>query len=145
MKRTLLVILTALALSACSIMPEADVPEFEDLDHAWYWIKTNIEYVSDMEAHGKRDYWQYAYETIELGTGDCEDICILFLDIAKKQFGMDLEAGLVSWIEDGERIGHMHPKVNGEYFAGFFMKKEGFIEDKVLDYPLLLSIIRLYR
>lgn len=45
------------------------------------WVNYNIDYVSDRDAHGVRDWWQLPYETLRLGTGDCEDMNLLFLSI----------------------------------------------------------------
>lgn len=41
------------------------------------WVGNNIQYRSDSEIHGERDYWQFPNETIQLRTGDCEDFSIL--------------------------------------------------------------------
>jgi hypothetical protein len=146
MKKTILIILLAsMVLGSCVIMPEADVPEFSSLDQAWYWIRENITYTLDMEAHGKEDYWQYPEETARFRTGDCEDICFLFQDIALKQFGIDVQAAWVEWDTEGGRIGHMHPKINGKYYMDSFSWKKGFSEEFTLDYSLVLTIIRLNR
>ena len=45
------------------------------------WVASNISYVSDSEVHGWGDYWQTPYETLRLGTGDCEDMAVLFASI----------------------------------------------------------------
>ena len=41
------------------------------------WVANEIEYVSDITAHGVSEYWQLPRETLSLGTGDCEDFSIL--------------------------------------------------------------------
>jgi predicted transglutaminase-like cysteine proteinase len=41
------------------------------------WVANEIEYVSDIAAHGVSEYWQLPRETLSLGTGDCEDFSIL--------------------------------------------------------------------
>ena len=54
--------------------------EWEELRSVWdivYWIDRNIHYVSD----GEYDIWSPAWETLERGYGDCEDYCILFMNI----------------------------------------------------------------
>jgi hypothetical protein len=58
-----------------------DINNLEDLT---IWIHNNIKYKSD----GKFDYWQTPEETMRLKTGDCEDMCILFQDIAKKKLNI---------------------------------------------------------
>lgn len=42
-----------------------------------------IQYVSDSDAHGRGEYWQLPCETLLLGTGDCEDIALLFISMCK--------------------------------------------------------------
>jgi len=42
------------------------------------WIYSNIIMKEDEEIH-RKPYWQTPEETVELKTGDCEDLCILFL------------------------------------------------------------------
>lgn len=44
---------------------------------AYEWVRANIEYDLD----GTVDYWQSTSETLELGTGDCEDHAILMASI----------------------------------------------------------------
>lgn len=44
-----------------------------DIHKIRHWISDNITYV-----HDGADYWQTTGETLNLGTGDCEDMAILF-------------------------------------------------------------------
>ena len=44
---------------------------------AWCWARRNIKYVSDPDVWKVKDYWQTPEETLELRTGDCEDVAIL--------------------------------------------------------------------
>lgn len=44
---------------------------------AYQWIRDNVEYRSD----GPEDHWQSPAETIEIGTGDCEDQSFLLASI----------------------------------------------------------------
>jgi predicted transglutaminase-like cysteine proteinase len=50
---------------------------YNDFDALRQWVTTNVRYKTDLNAHGVSDYWQLPVETIEYGTGDCEDIAIL--------------------------------------------------------------------
>ena len=43
------------------------------------WVGNTIQYVSDLEIHNEREFWQFSNETINLETGDCEDFSILFV------------------------------------------------------------------
>lgn len=47
------------------------------LEEAKIFVADNIKYKTDMEVHGVNEYWQAPVETIERGTGDCEDMAIL--------------------------------------------------------------------
>ncbi len=60
-----------------------DYSERRTADLARRWVVSNISYVSDSEAHGMPDYWQTPYETLRLGTGDCEDMAVLFASICE--------------------------------------------------------------
>ena len=47
------------------------------------WVGNAIQYRSDSEIHGERDYWQFSNETIQLETGDCEDFSILLCSLLR--------------------------------------------------------------
>jgi predicted transglutaminase-like cysteine proteinase len=47
------------------------------------WIGSNIQYRSDSEIHGEKEYWQFSNETIQLRTGDCEDFSILLCSLLR--------------------------------------------------------------
>jgi len=47
------------------------------------WVGNKIEYRSDTEIHGEREYWQFPNETIQLETGDCEDFSILLCSLLR--------------------------------------------------------------
>jgi len=47
------------------------------------WVGNNIQYRSDPEIHGEREYWQFSNETIQLRTGDCEDFSILLCSLLR--------------------------------------------------------------
>jgi len=47
------------------------------------WVGSKIEYRSDSEIHGEREYWQFSNETIQLETGDCEDFSILLCSLLR--------------------------------------------------------------
>lgn len=47
------------------------------------WVGNRIEYKSDPEIHGERDFWQFSNETIQLETGDCEDFSILLCSLLR--------------------------------------------------------------
>ncbi|MFZ7137763.1 MAG: transglutaminase domain-containing protein [archaeon] len=47
------------------------------------WVGNSIEYVTDGAGHGERDYWQFPSETMNRGTGDCEDFSILLCSLLR--------------------------------------------------------------
>jgi hypothetical protein len=47
------------------------------------WVGNKIEYTRDSEIHGETEYWQFANETIQLETGDCEDFSILLCSLLR--------------------------------------------------------------
>jgi hypothetical protein len=53
------------------------------------WIINNIKYVSDTKK-GKREFWQFGFETLHYKTGDCEDGAVLMAN-------MLLIAGVPYW------------------------------------------------
>lgn len=77
-------------LSGCQnfMMMEPSYPDIPDgiydIKTAFEWTANNIRYVSDMEVHGREEYWQCANETDKLRTGDCEDLSIRFAVICKQ-------------------------------------------------------------
>jgi predicted transglutaminase-like cysteine proteinase len=50
---------------------------YNDLDALREWVATNISYKDDRANFGVNDYWQFPVETLERGSGDCEDFAIL--------------------------------------------------------------------
>jgi len=47
------------------------------------WVGNRIQYKSDSEIHGEREYWQFSNETMQLETGDCEDFSILLCSLLR--------------------------------------------------------------
>lgn len=71
------------------------------------WVVDNIKYVSDTKK-GRKDYWQFCFETLHYRTGDCEDGSVLLANLM-------LQAGVPYWkirISVGEVKGGAHGYVN---------------------------------
>lgn len=81
--RNLMLSLCLFLGSCCILGPECYVYEWEhdikvdNLNEAMEWCSKKIEYKDD-----KENYWQTPKETYFLRTGDCEDFCILFMQLA---------------------------------------------------------------
>jgi len=71
------------------------------------WVKWNIKYKRDIEVYGQPEYWQTSEETLQKGTGDCEDGAILILTLAFWS-GVPMDRIDLTW---GEVVGGGHAYV----------------------------------
>lgn len=90
--KILLIIVIAFFASSCIIDVERHetnviMPEFDTLKDARWWIAQNIYYKSD-----NGEYFQTPGETIDRGTGDCEDYALLLAYYANR-FGLKPKIG----------------------------------------------------
>ena len=93
--------------TACSL-PLSNIYEY---DYLPIWEETaQIKYLSDIEVHNVRDYWQVPEETLELLTGDCEDFAIYFAWRYWQETGIKLR---LVWLKS-EGIGHMAVEVGDD-------------------------------
>lgn len=56
---------------------------FTDFETLRDWVCSHISYRSDMDVHGESEYWQKPAQTLQLGTGDCEDFAILLCSLLR--------------------------------------------------------------
>jgi predicted transglutaminase-like cysteine proteinase len=47
------------------------------------WVGNNIKYTNDSSSHQEDDYWQLPMETMQSGTGDCEDFAVLLCSLLR--------------------------------------------------------------
>jgi len=84
----------------------------QEVDYFW---NTAIGYKTDMQMHGKADYWQTPRETLISGYGDCEDIAIAKFFMLINYF----DAYLVYCAVDGSNKKHMTCIVRERYWLFF--------------------------
>lgn len=90
---TLLVILCG--CSGVDILPTSSGYDYTSVMESVY---SEIEYVSESNG-GVTDDWQTPKETEELGTGDCEDFCILMLKRVYDLYGVKGYLGLIEHVD----------------------------------------------
>ena len=82
MKKIIGIIAMTIWLSSCDVLFGwyPDFPELpagvNNLESAYIWVSTNIEYVSDAEAYGVES-WHGPNDILASGKGDCEEFAVL--------------------------------------------------------------------
>jgi transglutaminase-like putative cysteine protease len=76
-----------------------------DLESAFLYA--SMPYTLDSDTHGTEEYWQGPGETMDRGTGDCEDFAILFSALAE-ELGHDAKVVFC--------YGHCVSRVDGKYY-----------------------------
>jgi hypothetical protein len=135
MKVIVLIFFVSLIFS-CTVnyQEKLDVPEFDNIEEAYKWVKNNIKYEDDISQFGKNNYWQYPEQTLYNKKGDCEDKAILLLKICSEQFGEKGE--LVAFVNDNNE-GHMTVKIDGEFYG---VVKDYNIEKEHYNYDISMSM-----
>lgn len=93
---------------------EADINCLEDIGT---FMQENVVYESD----GDKDTWTSPEETFKRGYGDCEDLTLLFINMAYIHLGLKFDIVLVDTndrqIIEGGDINHAEPYYNGESYC----------------------------
>lgn len=88
--KKLIVLLFCLLLCSCAYIDMSTIPSFNSLEEIVAWAYPNIRYVKDKDNQGFR-YTQMPCETQLKGIGDCEDIALFVVTIAKQQLNIDCQ------------------------------------------------------
>lgn len=86
--------------------------QVSSIDEAMKWCSDNIEYKNDKEVWNQSDYWQTPQETYDKRTGDCEDYCILFMQLVY-ELGYESELKIILKTNDNY---HAIVKVENIYY-----------------------------
>lgn len=74
------------------------------------WVVNNIKYIGDNLSEGVVEYWQFPFETLRLGSGDCEDGALLIAALAVNSgvpaFRLRVVAGFVQPAPTAPQGGH---------------------------------------
>ena len=74
------------------------------------WVVKNLQYVSDDENEGVPEFWQFPFETLAIGIGDCEDGALLIASLAINagipSFRVRVNAGIVKEAPTAPEGGH---------------------------------------
>lgn len=74
------------------------------------WVALNIKYIGDNLNQGTMEYWQFPFETLAAGNGDCEDgallIAALAINAGVPSFRVRVVAGLVQPAPHAPQGGH---------------------------------------
>ena len=105
------------------------IDEIESFEQIPYVMEQHITYKRE-----STDYWQSPEETCILGTGDCEDFSILFMNIAFLKFGYVCNLVLINTEDSTCRavvsgdwdINHAIVEYNYDYIEATKSKEEGF-------------------
>jgi hypothetical protein len=113
MKQFLLVLLPLFFLGCAYYSPSSELirtPDitFESMDVLQQYVRDNISYKNEFV-----DYWQAPQETLEKGTGDCEDFCIFSGYFADK---LGYTVNIVAF--ETPNGNHMVLKLDNEYYEG---------------------------
>ena len=83
----------------------------KSLENINAWIYHNIKAMPEKRG---QDYWQYPDETMYLKSGDCEDMAILFREIAERKLKLNVN---MLWVVSPDRsISHMVIEYQGNIY-----------------------------
>jgi hypothetical protein len=118
-----IIILLAVLIAGCSIYTGQEDWDyhtpcdytFQSIDELETWILTQLEPVDDIDQYGQSDYWATPGETLAGMKGDCDDRAILFMYLARENFGYNPSL-IVLHNPNGDPGGHIASTI--EEFPG---------------------------
>lgn len=104
------------------------------IDDCAVWCAKNIKNMPDKNVWEIDDYWQTPNQTREKKSGDCEDVCGLFLDMCDKRGYQKL---YLYCVEIPNISYHMVASVENKVYdvAGMWSQNSGQVYDSINEYP----------
>jgi hypothetical protein len=101
------------------------IETFTWIDQIGLWIHQNISYKTD-----DQHYWQLPDETLNLKTGDCADMVILHLYLAKTKLNMEMNMIIIS--NDSSQHALIYPYPFGSQTGYYYDVVNNFITKDIL-------------
>jgi transglutaminase-like putative cysteine protease len=109
------------------------------IKEAFNFVSLRIRYLPDKKVHGYPEYWQFPRETLDFGTGDCEDTSFLLasLLLALRLSSEDVRVELGTWYGRGHawvkvRLGatwYLLESTSDEPFPGWVTAQTGYVSE----------------
>lgn len=115
MKRLLFVVLVIVLAGCDALMPPAykSLEGSMSAEDAFVYVVTNYQYLRETDR--SQDHWQSVEETMELGTGDCEDLAFIFLFYAGKGEAVAVQIWGSAYYRNDEGRWELRPIVLGQH------------------------------
>lgn len=115
MKKITIVLTIFLILSSCAYHIPLD-NTFTSPEEIAFWVHTNIKYTYDWNSSNPSlNEWQSPKETLERGTGDCEDMTLLFMYLCNRDLGIKPDIMLIL-VDNRIYAGHYIARASGIYY-----------------------------
>jgi predicted transglutaminase-like cysteine proteinase len=109
---------------ADELLSDAENKNYNDVTTANFilkFVQTSITYRLDDETKNCQEYWRFPVETLVDIQGDCEDTSVLYAAIMDA-LNYDVALLFYSWVEDGEKVGHLAVGIQLEGSHGSYVE-----------------------